>query len=260
MSLLKATSGVLAMLAVSLLVFGGAGFSQVAAERGLQVSVVPDDEALIGYESVADETVTDGETDALIEVTNRAPGDISVVDVSVDSQGTGDLSVDVDDYPTEISPGDSETVTAEIGCEEPTEATLAVTVEVSGEGLQAEIYGETRTFELTCEPPPEEQTGVRFTGQGNAKVTESPDNPARVEIWAYNASDGLRVANTTSVGIDQPIRPRTDRPRDFTIVAVHFVEEDVTYAHPDYTRTNSTLSTPTAGGAGVAVEISPDNW
>lgn len=262
MRYLKLASGLLAVVAVTVLVVGGAGFSQVSAERGLQVAVVSDDEALIGYDTPnKGETVTDGDTVTLVEVTNRVTSDISVEEVDV--SGDEEIQVDTEDYPTDISPGDPAPVKAEITCENTdTEVTdqLEVTVQVSGEAIEAQLYGETRSFELSCEPPIEEQTRVWFSGAGNAKVESSPENPVQITIWKYsnpgqsaeNATDSEGELSTETMSVDegQMILGETNTSRDFTIVAVQIEPDEgqsITYVHHGFNHTSNDLYYPSAG-------------
>ncbi|MDZ7745789.1 MAG: hypothetical protein U5K28_04425 [Halobacteriales archaeon] len=66
-----------------MLATGTFGFTSVSADRGVDISVVSDDEAFVGYQS-SDKTVEDGERVKLVNVTNRFSDEISVTDVRVD--------------------------------------------------------------------------------------------------------------------------------------------------------------------------------
>jgi len=142
---------------------GSGAFSSAQVERGVSVSVVDDDHALVGYDSPSDDVdgkqVAHGEQVGLVTVENRFAGDveISIEDVTLD------VTPDNGEYPnvTEVTyddgtfgPGHSETIKGAIECTDNGErATVELTVRVTGEGVSAELFGdtETRRFDIVSD-------------------------------------------------------------------------------------------------------------
>jgi hypothetical protein len=251
MGTLKLVSGALAVLAVSLLVVGGAGFSQVSAERGVEIAVVNDSEAYVGYQA-EDHSVTGEDTKTLVTVTNRLPSEIDVVDVQV--AGDEELAVDLEEYPRGIDPGDEGHIRAGLSCDEAVDTTLSVTVSVAGEGVEANIYGETRSFDVECEPPEPEVTAVTFEGSGNAHVYPTGQQ-LDLGVWVFE-NGSLEHLETTTINTSESIRGNLGTG-EMQIVAVSVPSDGVTYYHPGFDYRNETLPAGAPGGDGVRVAGSP---
>lgn len=245
---LKVASGVLALLAVALLVVGGAGFSQVSAERGVNIAVVNDSSAFVGYET-SGKTVYAGQQTTLVTITNRLDQDIQIQELS-----TEPTVFDVEDgYQDAIAPGESHAVIATPNCTEKQTVSVIVDVAVVGEGIRAELFGDTpyREFSVTCYP-----WGVYFTGTGNAFVN-TDETEERVRIWVrdddvhqYSFAD--HPDNFTSISTHEPLQPSVIPDEGTEIVAVEIVG-GATYLHPDFNLTDSTFDSPTDGGRGEIV-------
>ncbi|WP_058366834.1 hypothetical protein [Haloparvum sedimenti] len=222
------------------LTLGSGAFSSASMDRGVDVDVVSDDKAVVGYES-SDISVTGDDTVVLIEVHNQFGGD---VDISIDDAeatvegGDGDPDVTaVETTDDAFSPGESGEVRGEVSCQGAGTAVVEVTVTVSGEGVRAELYGdrETRSFEVTCVPPIE---SVAFAGNGNAVV--SPDGlTLRTEALYVDPSDGsTRVEPSggpfqwaTSTNL-QNARPKKEYDPSGKLAAVRFIDREATYYNP----------------------------
>ena len=251
MGTLKLASGALAVLAVTLLVVGGAGFSQVSAERGVQIAVVDDSEAYVGYQA-GDLSVTGEDTETLVTVTNRLPSEIDVVDVEV--AGDEELTVDLQAHPRGIDPGDQGEIRATLSCEEAVDTTLSVTVSVAGEGVEAAIYGETRSFAVECEPPEPAVSAVTFRGSGNAHVYPTGQH-LDLGVWVFE-NGRLEHLETTTINTSESIRGNLGTG-EMQIVAVYVPSDGVTYYHPGFDYENETLAAGAPGGDGVRVAGSP---
>lgn len=255
MGRLKFVSGFLAVLAVSVIVVGGTGFSQMSGERGMQVAVVSDEDAYIGYDTPNENaTVTSGDSVTLVEVTNQAEGEIDVEDVTV--EGANGIAVELADFPTGIATGTSAGVDATLTCSEDTTTTLAVTVTMSGDALQAQIFGDTRTFVITCEPPAPTVTDVWFTGEGNAFIYPQ-GQMVETRVLGYN-NGNITYDQTTTINTSKSVRADIGSTDAATIVAVYIPEDGVTYYHPGYDYASGTLTSSSAGD-GIPVHHSPDN-
>jgi hypothetical protein len=201
MNKLKLASIVLAAVASTGLVFGSVGFSAVAADRGVSVSVASDEHALVGYES--DRIEVEGtETRDLVTVKNRLGTDANVTnaEVSVDSDVATVENVTQPPVPV----GQSANVSAEISCKADAEPTVTVSVTVVGEGVTAEIDGETshRTFTLDCTLPTEtngetDAGDVEFSGNGNVHFDGWSQENLTVTYWtADGKGSGAGSSNT----------------------------------------------------------------
>lgn len=228
----------------SALTLGSGAFSSANMDRGINVDVVSDDEALVGYES-SDITVTGDETVVLVEVHNQFNEDVDLsiadVEVTVDrDEGDPDVTA-IDTAEKAFSTGESGEIRGDIVCRGDGTAEVEVAVAVEGTGVRAELYGgrETRSFEITCAP---EIESVTFAGNGNAFV--SPDGlRLRTEALYLEPDDQTRIEPSddpfqwnTSNGL-QNTRPRNDYDPSGKLVAVRFVERDETYYNPKYDAT-----------------------
>lgn len=144
----KTASVVLAVVALSGLLVGSAGFGSASAERGVSVAVVDDDSAYVGYES-SDLTVNDGDRVPIVTVSNRLFDDVVVTDVTVSSESVTFANLS---HPT-LAPGESAVIEGTVDCQPGDAETVEVTVTLEGAGVIASIYGDTvtREFDVTCE-------------------------------------------------------------------------------------------------------------
>lgn len=150
---LKVVSVVLAFAAASSLVFGVAGFSAISGDRGIDVSVVPDAEAYVGY-NATDHDVEDGEEITLVTVENRLPmPPEATLDVSVQAieiVAGDEIGFENVTTPHSLAPGETGEITATVNCTGGANATVAVTVNATGDGVATTLNGTTRTFEVRC--------------------------------------------------------------------------------------------------------------
>ncbi|WP_200530318.1 hypothetical protein [Halorubrum sp. LN27] len=184
---------------------GTGAFSSATAERGVEVSVVDDEEAYVGYATPEvngnNELVAPvGKRVTLVRVTNRFADEDGIgvidVDVATDSAGGDDLFKNLaiersDDDGHErmndsevrrgpykkggpvpkdraFGPGDYADVTAVVDHDPGEPVEIAVTIRVRGAedaGVSAEIFGDTREFDLVVE----ETDGVEFKS-GNSGI------------------------------------------------------------------------------------------
>ena len=230
---------------------GSGAFSSAQAERGVSVSVVDDDHALVGYDSPSDEAdgkaVTDGERVDLVTVENRfADGaELSIEDVTLD------VTPDDGEYPkvTEVTyddgtfrSGDSETIEGTIECAGGGErATVELTVRVAGEGVSAELFGdtETRRFEIVCYDVTTYSAesgvsvdGVEFKGNGNAEISSPDEGEVDVRIY-YADGDKIAMTDYETVSVVKKLRGETSIGGK-TIAGVHIEGIDGVFVHPQF--------------------------
>ena len=189
MSVLKKLSMSLAVIAVLSLVMGGLGFSSVSAERGVDIAVVDDEHAFVGYQSEDCEGVESGENITLVNVTNRFHTDVDVENVEVTSNNP-DVSFKSPTKPREIEPGDSGIIEAEVDtCRPTSSAKVTATITVVGNGINATIFGEGETvdreFLVECKAPEDE---VTFRSAKNAHYWAEEE--AKINVTYKFENDG----------------------------------------------------------------------
>ena len=126
------------LVAAALLVTSSAGVSTVALERSVEIEVVGDDSAMVGFEtneSVGNESPTDA-----LDVTNRA-GTTLDIDADADAGSGSDSAVDVD-APEDVGPGETVTISVTGECE----GDVELEVTLVGDGIRIE-----RTETLDCD-------------------------------------------------------------------------------------------------------------
>ena len=208
---------------------GSGAFSSAQMERGVNVSVVDDESAFVGYETPSDEdVVSEGDKITLVEVQNRfgADQEIAIVGVGVeegqntfeeyrverklgDDDGFNEVEqaeiVEGSPGPEEIDtpesgfgPGGRERIRAKIGeidPDEEIEIVVTITVKgIEGTGVTAQLFGDTRSFTIEGEEvdPVDEITGVKFPGNnGNIRIkTENESASGTVSARAYYTEQG----------------------------------------------------------------------
>lgn len=286
MGVLKLTSGVLAVLAVSLLVVGGLGFTSVAAERGVDVAVVSDENAFVGYET-NEISVSSGDRVDLVTVTNRLPGDIEVEEVTI----SGDEGMTIANVSEPAIPsGESRAVDGTISCQTPNTTDIDVTISVAGNGVWVKLFGASRSFTVSCSPgqgqnaaaPPsfvpstdsddngtdtQAKHGVWFSGTGNAVLYHENDS-VTVTVWGYTADADLATTEShnitelasQSIRSGEPIRDQIGPGNAVTIVAVTLENEGTTYVHPQFDVGTGTYDGAPKAGWGDSRSTVPSVW
>ncbi|SDG21103.1 hypothetical protein [Halorientalis regularis] len=116
MGRLKWASIVFACAAVSLAVGAGA-FNSVSADRGVEVSVVEDEEAMLGIETAADMSFDNGvERRDIATITNRFGESVTVEVTVVDSGGNVPRLKSGGYRSVTLQPGDEATIEPRIQC------------------------------------------------------------------------------------------------------------------------------------------------
>jgi len=131
---------------------GTGAFSSVEADRGVEVSVVDDDEAYLGLEVTNRIATVDRRAD-VVQITNSFTDqlslDVSVVTTNqvVDAVAVADNDYgDGDEFSLALGPGDGEPIA--IKCGEPGEASFTLEFDGAVDGTSVEL---TRTFdEIDC--------------------------------------------------------------------------------------------------------------
>jgi hypothetical protein len=110
------------LIMASALLIGSTGASSVTVDRGVDMSVVADQQAMVGFEQVATQP-DNGTTDVDVTVENQFASEIELTTVEL---GVDRRAVDVAD-PSPLTPGDRRTHTfVSVPCSE------EITVHVSG--------------------------------------------------------------------------------------------------------------------------------
>ena len=108
------------LVAVALLVTSSVAVSTIALERPLEIEVVDDDSATVGFE--AHEPTENGSAVDILTVTNRGETELIVDDVEL--VGT---NASVATTPAEIDPGTSATISADVSCGDEFSIEISVT-------------------------------------------------------------------------------------------------------------------------------------
>ena len=267
-----------------ILLLGGAGsgamsvgtgaLSRVEAERGMEVSVVEDGNAYVGYRTPNEgKTVLGGDSITLVIVTNQFAGNqrIGVVGAHV-SQGddlvenirveeetddgeytpvNGDLATDgaFDDReisePESFATGEEVHIRADIaGSEidvgEP--VNVAVTVGVTGldGGVAARIFGNTRMFTITG-------GGVWFPGNsGNPKIKPDDGGSVRARAYFINENETIDKTEFRRVRFGKPLRTKQnfDAEKNHTIVGVQIEGSEKVFRRADASRGEKLVTEP----------------
>ena len=132
---------------------GSGAFSSTVMERGVNVSVVGDQNAFIKLESPNPQEIVAGEQKKidLVTIENQLSVDLDITEVEVDAD---DIVVVEIDEPS-IESGKRRTIKAMVECSDPGERTVKISLTASGDGIEvfleeAEDDILERSFELVC--------------------------------------------------------------------------------------------------------------
>ncbi|MFP8956488.1 hypothetical protein ACLI4Y_07155 [Natrialbaceae archaeon A-CW3] len=140
----KALSLTVAIVAVIALLTASGAYSSITADRGLQVSVVDDDQAYLAIEKNDPGEVKENETVRLFNVTNQFSSKIDVtVDFTEEPDGLEPDTVDREG----LESGDVINVSAK--CTD-TDQDMMVAFTVSAESESANVETDERKMKLTC--------------------------------------------------------------------------------------------------------------
>ena len=144
----KTLSLILLLVSITGIMVGSGGFTTVSGERGTSIDVVNDESAYVGYQS-SDLTVQNGKTTDLVTITNRAPDNIDVTNITIED---GDFTITDPTTPTDISPGENGTIGGTVVCTPSKTQAIKLSVTVTGSDVTAQLAGDTTTrkFTLTC--------------------------------------------------------------------------------------------------------------
>lgn len=192
MGKLKLASIVFAFAAVSLAVGAGA-FSSVSADRGAEVAVVSDDQALLGVEEVDTTGVVDGGPFSVLELTDRGAGSMHVESVSVSSDSIDGPPIEVDSAEIDGS--------VDVRCARSAEGTpVTLTVAVTGDNVQITKH---KDVTVTCnEPEPEPE--VEFKGCGNVKTGDGVTVTGRKTNNSGKGNGGLTAVKINGTWHENP--------------------------------------------------------
>lgn len=189
------------VLAAVLVATSTGGFSAMAADRGVQVSVVDDEHAFLGI-TVEDTEGTVGNAQfTLLKLTDNFGQDVDVDEVTVASD---DAPIEVE-LPSAATATDGtylemdDTLTVPVSCTEPTTGKVDVTLHIVASGTGVTVVKD-KTVAVECTTPTESnpETGptdpetVQFRGCGNVVVPDGYE----VETYVYYQSGSGDSAGT----------------------------------------------------------------
>jgi len=140
---LRIASLLLAFAAATGLVLGSAGFASIDADRGVEVSVVDEDDAYLGVNATAD-AVAEGESTPTLDLRNRFGGPIETVEVDAEVVVSGNATVEAVDPPEAIPVGDAAPVNVTLRCPTGGNATIAYDVTATGSDVRVDTTAEQR--------------------------------------------------------------------------------------------------------------------
>ncbi|AUX08760.1 hypothetical protein AArcSl_1125 [Halalkaliarchaeum desulfuricum] len=206
MSPLTRLSVLFAVLGILLLVAGTGGFSAMTADRGVDVSVVPDDEAYVGIEKVGDQVYEDDRIH-LLTITNQFASEMDELSVTVDGESDVIVTGLVKPGETSLSPGERTNVTAE--CTRTTERG-SVELDITGEAGAAS-FDITREIDVDCGPTTDTESetleNVNTTGDGTGNLTVTFLGFGQVEFsddidGEYNVTVTMHSGTEEDVTVD----------------------------------------------------------
>ncbi|EMA61798.1 hypothetical protein C469_06399 [Halorubrum lipolyticum DSM 21995] len=235
---------------------GTGAFSSMEAERGVEVNVVNDERAFVGYRSndrtlPDDANVDDGTVD-LVTVTNQFAQKIEIIDATIDdgSEYFGEPNVPEGAFEA----GEAKTVTADPNLSAEDEVDVAVTVSVEGKGVSAKVFGDsdTRRFQVTQDDGT--ASLVRFNGRGTINVGNRSQNGDTVDIDVYRIPNGSSAEDPSVEEESAEVEAGKNEGFDGWVVAVG-VDGDI-YQHPSWNADACEFSS-SKGGDGVIVDDPP---
>ena len=137
-----------ALIAAAGLLFSTVGFSTAEIDRPIEIDIVDDESAAIGYESHDPSLGNETQDKQLLTVTN---GLNSTVDVTVGVSG-GEQVVDNSNHEQTLDPGVELEVEETIDCKgENTDGDYDITVDIAASGDDVDVdFQETRQVTITC--------------------------------------------------------------------------------------------------------------
>jgi hypothetical protein len=241
-------------------IVGSRSVSSVSATRSVSVEVVPDEEGYLGLRYDETRTVECVSTVDLVTITNQTPSAFDSVTVSLDSipegatvsrNGNGieaDGTIHVVGDGTTLDPGESVTVELTIECDRGADGdSIGFDVTASGEDVRIETT-RARAVELDCECAA--VRGVRFMGQGNAKILTDPDgkNVERTfTVWFRGGpNEGATLEKTTTkLETNTNLQSQFGGTGSDRVVAIAPAGADEWYRYPPFDPQNCELTPPT---------------
>ena len=255
------------------LTLGSGAFSSATAERDVSVGVVPDDEALVGYEVREDVeqddsdsgfpelVVTAGENEerTLVTVRNRLGENtpIEITDVEVTTQSDEEPNVvDVEWDEGAFGPGEPANVRGSIDCEQAGSDVVELTVTVEGKGINASLFGhtDTRRFVVRCESESlpdltseflphgegvESSATVTFNGLGQVELKHDERGTVDVQFYVGSktgANKRMSVDAHPSETVETNQKLAGDKFSSESVVGVRIAGSDAIYLHPSWSQ------------------------
>jgi hypothetical protein len=242
---------------------GTGAFSSMEAERGVEVNVVDDDVAYVGY-SESDKTIpsnlkNDGSLH-LVTITNRFSEEIRITDVSIDDDDTG-VVADVS-YDPVIETGHAEDIVGHVEGLAPDDSVdVEITVTVEGTGVTAQLFGDTETRRFTIERSDQDvgpvDSEVEYFGNGNAEILRDNEN-LTVDVYLFDKNPGQGdkiVTKNVEIDTDKNLRSQLSGAGGDRIIGVTL--NGTTYVHPQWNSGTCSFEESNNGGFGVPSDSDP---
>jgi hypothetical protein len=248
------------------LTLGSSAFSSATTEREVNVDVVPDAEAMVGYEIRKDVeadksesqfpelTVTagKGKERTLVTVLNRfgegTTLEISDVEVMTqDDEGPAIADVEWDEAPFRSTAD----IRGRIVCTEAGSNMVELTVTVEGTGVAATLSGDkdTRRFVIRCEPEslpdltseflPSGSGKVVFNGLGQIELKHEDQGMVDVKFYVGNKTGANKQMSINSSSVEKVKTNQKvggDRFSSRSVVGVQIGDSNSIYLHPSWNR------------------------
>lgn len=184
-----------AVVALLALGIGSGSFTAMDADRGSNLDMVSDQQALLGVQVVQTEAAT-GETFTLLELTDRFEQDVDLDDVSI--VGSAPIVLHTDG-PADIG-GVGDPLAVEAECTETGDETVTVRIEAGGGDVQVT---KEKDVGVNCTSDETVAVYLKFNGCGSVKVTadangavELPDDvdlSGQQTLHVYSKSQGTET-------------------------------------------------------------------
>jgi|GEM_PF-2864058 len=248
------------------LVMGSGAFTSAEVERNVTVTVVEDENAYVGLKYLRDVTVeangSNNQSENVARITNQFTTSVTV---TLETDGPLEYQLNEDESDEEVGGGDNSAeiptgtdavFDAGVDCDQLDAGEPTVTITANGTG----VYGELdRNVDVECTSPAVDNLGVRFTGgggqggggvgSGNVQLEGEYTESLDMVIWRWGGE------NATSEPLRlNPDEKLQDKLSGSGFIAVFIEQTNKTYLHPNLTKEDEGLTTPTGKGSNAATD------
>lgn len=258
----------------SSLTVGSGAFTSSTAQRGVNVNIVPDGQAPVGYVVQSDQETADGtpvitvpigdrQTIPLVRIQNRLAGAAQITGVEIEPATRGEPElVDVEWDTAPFPAGEGTTIRGTVACTETGHTTIGLSVSVEAPSLNAEVSGTTtiRQFQIRCVTSKDlsnltpdfmiqngeedrdgsvgsESTRVVFNGLGTVSLRHPQDGFVNVRFHVGNKTGAKKEMSVTPRSIEKVKTNEQvggSRFSSESIVGIQIGGSDSIYLHPSW--------------------------